>query len=61
LDHLSVNQSKKALDDTIYRAIVHFESETGFAILGVNVRRLDTGIDKTSCTSVSTEVKNRWL
>jgi len=56
-----VNQSKKALDDTIYRAIVHFESETGFAILGVNVRRLDTGIDKTSCTSVSTEVKNRWL
>jgi len=61
LDHLSVNQRKEALDDAIYRAVIRFESETGFTILGVNVSRLDVGADKTTCTSVSTEVKNRWL
>jgi len=57
LDHLSVMQRKEALDDVIYRAIIHFESETGVSVLGVNVSRLD----KIACTSVSTEVKDRWL
>ena len=61
MDRLSVNQRKKALDDAIRRGIVRFESETGFIILGVNVNRLDTGAEKTICTSVSTEVKDRWL
>jgi len=61
LDHLSVMQHKEALDDVIYRAIIHFESETHFSILRVNVDRLDIGSDRTACTNVSTEVKDRWL
>ena len=53
MNHLSVMQRKEALDDVIYRAIIHFESETGVSVLGVNVSRLD----KIACTtSVSTEV-----
>jgi len=61
LDRLSVSQHKEVLDNAIYRAIVHFESETRFKILGVKVNRLNTGTDETTCTSVSTEVKDRWL
>lgn len=61
MDRLSVNQRKQSLDDAIHRAIIRFESETAFTILGVNVSRLDTGAEKTICTSVSTEVKDRWL
>lgn len=54
-------QRKEALDSAIYRAIVRFESETDFMILSIRVGRLDTGAEKTICTSVSTEVKDRWL
>ena len=56
-----MSQHKEVLDNAIYRAIVHFESETRFKILGVKVNRLNTGTDETTCTSVSTEVKDRWL
>ena len=61
MDHLSVMQRKEAMDDAIYRAIVQFETETHLKILGVTVSRLNTGTDETTCTSVSTEVKDRWL
>lgn len=52
MDYLSVQQHKDAMDNAIYRAILHFEKETGMPVMEVIVNYLDE-----HCTSVTTRIR----